>query len=164
MAFVIRNAGESDTATLLALIRELAEYEKMLSDVVTTEGTLRQSLFSENATAEALIAEYDREPIGFAVFFHNFSTFLGKRGLYLEDLFIKPEFRGKGFGKALLSHLAQIAVDRNCGRFEWAVLDWNESAIGFYKKLSAEPMDEWTVFRLSGEALEKLASTNNTSK
>ncbi len=164
MAFVIRNAEESDTATLLALIRELAEYEKMLSDVVTTEGTLRQSLFSENATAEALIAEYDREPIGFAVFFHNFSTFLGKRGLYLEDLFIKPEFRGKGFGKALLSHLAQIAVDRNCGRFEWAVLDWNESAIGFYKKLSAEPMDEWTVFRLSGEALEKLASTNNTSK
>jgi len=160
MNLVIRNAKESDSSLLLALIRELADYEKMLFDVVTTEETLQQSLFSKDATAEALIAECDGQPVGFAVFFHNFSTFLGKRGLYLEDLFVKPEFRSKGFGKAILSHLAQIAVDRDCGRFEWAVLDWNEPAIGFYKKLGAQAMDEWTVFRLTGNALKKLASEN----
>ncbi len=154
----IRKATEDDIPLLLSLIRNLAEYEKLLSEVVTTELELRESLFSDNPAAESLIGEYDGEPVGFAIFFHNFSTFMGKRGLYLEDLFIKPEFRGNGFGKAMLIRLAQIAEERNCGRFEWAVLDWNESAIGFYKKLGALPLEDWRVFRLTGEALQNLAN------
>ncbi len=157
MKLQIRNANEADTALLLSLIRELAEYEKLLSEVVTTEDVLHDSLFSDNPAAEALVGEYNGESVGFAIFFHNFSTFMGRRGLYLEDLFIKPEFRGRGFGKEFLIRLSQIAVERNCGRFEWAVLDWNESAIGFYKKLGAHPLEDWRVFRLSGDALQGLA-------
>src|SRR5262249_59446497 len=124
------------------------------------EDGLREALFGARPDAEVLIAYADDRPAGFALFFHNFSTFVGRRGLYLEDLFVKPEFRGLGIGKRLLVELASIAVARNCGRFEWAVLDWSEPAIGFYKKLGAQPMHEWTVFRVDGPALTKLASTS----
>jgi GNAT superfamily N-acetyltransferase len=160
MKIQIRNATESDIPMLLSLIKDLAQYEKLLPEVVTGEQELRESLFSKRPAAEALIGEGHGRPIGFAIFFHNFSTFLGKRGLYLEDLFIKPEFRKQGFGEEMLIRLAQIATERNCGRFEWAVLDWNESAIGFYKKLGARQMDDWRVFRLTGEALRNLANRN----
>ena len=122
-----------------------------------TEETLRESLFGSRPSAEVLLGYYQDKPVTFAVFFHNFSTFLGRRGLYLEDLFVIPEMRGKGFGRALLVHLAQIARERNCGRFEWAVLDWNEPAIEFYKRLGAVPMSEWTIFRVTGKALDRLA-------
>ncbi len=157
MKLQIRKAEESDVSLLLSLIRDLATYEKMLSEVVTNEEVLRESLFSDKPAAEALIGECDGETVGFAIFFHNFSTFVGKRGLYLEDLFVKEEFRGRGFGKEFLVQLSQIAVERNCGRFEWAVLDWNVDAIGFYKKLGAVAMEDWRVFRLAGEALQDLA-------
>ena len=119
---------------------------------------LRRNLFGERRYAEVLIGEEDGEPVGFALFFHNFSTFLGKPGIYLEDLFVKPDHRGGGYGKALLQRLAQLAVERDCGRLEWAVLDWNEPAIGFYRKLGAVPMEDWTIFRLSGAALHDLAA------
>jgi len=122
-----------------------------------TEETLRESLFGSRPSAEVLLGYYQDKPVAFAVFFHNFSTFLGRRGLYLEDLFVIPEMRGKGFGRALLVRLAQIARERNCGRFEWAVLDWNEPAIEFYKRLGAVPMSEWTIFRVTGKALDRLA-------
>lgn len=157
MKLHIREAAREDIPLLLSLIRELAEYEKLVSEVVVTEEILEESLFSQIPAAEALIGEYDGESIGFAIFFHNFSTFLGQRGLYLEDLYIKPEFRNRGFGREMLMHLAQIAVERNCGRFEWAVLDWNASAIGFYEKLGAQAMKDWTVFRVTGAALQELA-------
>ncbi|MEO5762532.1 MAG: GNAT family N-acetyltransferase, partial [Vicinamibacteria bacterium] len=137
----------------------LAEYERLADSVVATEDILRQTLFGPRPYAECVIARYKGEPAGFALFFHNFSTFLGRPGIYLEDLFVNPDMRGKGVGRALLSHLARIAVERRCGRFEWAVLDWNESAIGFYKSLGAEPQNDWTVFRVTGEALTKLAAT-----
>jgi len=153
----IREATEEDVPVILWFIRQLAEYERLLHEAVMTEETLRQSLFGSRPVAEVLLAYFDDKPVGFAVFFHNFSTFLGKPGLYLEDLFVIPEMRGRGFGKALLVRLAKIAVDRNCGRFEWAVLDWNKPSIEFYKKLGAAPMDEWTIFRVTGEALKKLA-------
>jgi GNAT superfamily N-acetyltransferase len=153
----IRPATEADLGTIDELIRALAEYERMADEVVMDRELLRKSLFGERAYAEVLIAEEADEPVGFALFFHNFSTFVGRPGIYLEDLFVKPEHRGSGIGKALLQRLAEIAVERDCGRMEWAVLDWNEPAIGFYKKLGARPNDEWTVFRLAGDSLRDLA-------
>jgi GNAT superfamily N-acetyltransferase len=140
------------------LIRELAEYEKLSHEVVATEEGLRDSLFGGRRYAEVLVAEQGGTPAGFALFFHNFSTFLGKPGIYLEDLYVRPEVRGAGIGKKLLIHLAGLAKERDCGRLEWWVLDWNEPSIGFYKKLGAVPMDDWTVYRVSGTALEHLAS------
>lgn len=157
MALQIRLATPDDTPLILACIRGLAEYERMADQVVATEELLREQLFGPEPGAEVLIAEWDGAPAGFALFFHNFSTFLGRRGLWLEDLFVFPTFRGHGIGKALLARLAAIAVERQCGRLEWWVLDWNEDAIGFYRALGAEAMDEWTVFRLTGDALVRLA-------
>ena len=153
----IRPATEADLGMIEELIRALAEYERMAGEVVMDGELLRQNLFGERPYAEVLIAEVDGEAAGFALFYHNFSTFVGRPGIYLEDLFVKPEYRGKGFGKALLKRLAEIAVERKCGRMEWAVLDWNEPAIGFYKSLGARPNDEWTVFRLAGDSLRNLA-------
>lgn len=155
----ISEATEEDVPLILSLIRELAEYEKLSDEVVATEDGLRDSLFGERQYAEVLIAEHDGAPAGFALFFHNFSTFLGKPGLYLEDLYVKPAFRGAGIGKELLVRLASLAIGRGCGRLEWWVLDWNEPAIGFYRSVGAEPMDDWTVYRVSGSALEDLASS-----
>lgn len=154
---VIRFAEESDTKLILQFIRELAEYEKMEKDVTATEEILRDSLFRRKA-AETVIAEKDGRPVGFALFFHNFSTFLGKPGIYLEDLFVRPEARGLGVGKALLAFLAKLAVERGCGRFEWWCLDWNKPSIEFYKSMGAKPMDDWTVYRVDGNALSKLAN------
>lgn len=142
---------------ILAFIRQLAEYEKLSHQAVMTEEILQQSLFGPRPAAEVLLGYAGDQPVAFAVFFHNFSTFLGRPGLYLEDLFVIPEMRGKGFGKAMLVELARIARERNCGRFEWSVLDWNKPAIDFYKALGAVPMDEWTIFRVTGEALKRLA-------
>ena len=153
----IRAATIDDTALILQLIRELAEYEKLAHQVVATEAQLRVNLFGDRPQAEVVIAEWNGEPAGFALFFHNFSTFLGKRGLYLEDLFVRPALRGFGIGKALLKHLARLAVERDCGRFEWAVLDWNEPARNFYASLGAKPVPEWDIFRVTGEALLRLA-------
>ena len=153
----IRNASEEDVALILRFIRDLAVYEKLEHKVVATEERVRETLFGERRYAEVLIAEDEGEALGFALFFHNYSTFLARPGIYLEDLFVRPEGRGRGVGRALLSRLAAIAIERNCGRLEWAVLDWNESAIGFYRKLGAVPMDDWRIFRLTGEALENLA-------
>jgi len=153
MTIRIERAGERDVPTILQMIRDLAVYERMEDQVVATEAGLREALFSGRRDAEVLIAYADDRPAGFALFFHNFSTFLGRRGLYLEDLFVKPELRGVGIGKRLLVELARIATERRCGRFEWAVLDWNEPAIRFYRALGAEAMDDWTVFRLTGEPL-----------
>ncbi len=153
--FKLRYADESDTALILDFIKELAIYEKMLDQVVATEEGLRDSLFCRKA-AEVIIGEYEGKPVGFALFFHNFSTFLGQAGLYLEDLYVKPEMRGKGMGKIMLAFLAGLALERNCGRLEWWVLDWNEPSIRFYKKLGAVPMDEWTVYRVTGNNLKVL--------
>ena len=155
--FQIRQATERDVPLILAFIRQLAEYEKLAHEAVMTEEILRQSLFGPRRAAEVLLGYTGDQPVAFAVFFHNFSTFLGRSGLYLEDLFVIPEMRGRGFGKAMLVELARIARERNCGRFEWSVLDWNEPAINFYKSLGAVPMDEWTIFRVTGEALKRLA-------
>ncbi len=154
----IVSARREDVPLILGFIRELAEYEKMAADVVATEDTLAGALFGARPEAEVLLGYEGTTPVGFAVFFHNFSTFVGRRGLYLEDLFVRPEHRGKGYGRAFLVELARIAVARGCGRFEWAVLDWNEPAIRFYKKLGAVAMDEWTVFRVDGAALATLAA------
>ena len=155
--YKIRFATEVDVALILQFIKELADYEKLLHEVVATEEVLMETLF-ENKDAEVVIAEYMGEPVGFALFFHNFSTFLGRPGLYLEDLYIKPEMRGRGFGKTLLAFLANLAKERKCGRFEWWCIDWNEPSINFYKSLGAEPMDEWTVYRVAGDALDKLSN------
>ncbi|GAA5003121.1 GNAT family N-acetyltransferase [Pseudoluteimonas lycopersici] len=154
----IRPATDDDVPLIAQLIRDLAEYERLADAAVATEGGLREQLFGEHPAAEVLIAEADGEPAGFALFFHTFSTFLGRRGLYLEDLFVRPAFRGLGLGRHLMAALARIAVQRDCGRFEWSVLDWNEPAIGFYRGLGAVGMDEWTVQRLEGDALRALAS------
>lgn len=159
MTIRIDRATERDVPVILQMIRDLAEYERMSDQVVATEAGLRESLFGERSDAEVLLAHADDKPAGFALFFHNFSTFVGRKGLYLEDLFVKPEFRGAGIGKRLLVELARIAVERRCGRFEWSVLDWNEPAIGFYRKLGAVPMNEWTIFRVTGDALAKLAAS-----
>lgn len=154
----IRPATREDIPLILTFICELAAYENLRHEVVATEAILDENLFGENRRgAEVIIAEAAGEPAGFALFFHNFSTFLGKAGVYLEDLYVRPKFRGQGYGEALLRHLAQIAKARNCGRLEWWVLDWNEAAIGFYKKMGAISMDEWTVFRVTGTALDQLA-------
>src|SRR5262245_56992644 len=154
----IRKAAEPDIPIILSFIRQLAEYERLSHEAVMTEETLRQSLFGPRRHVEVLLGYAGDKPVAFAVFFHNFSTFLGKAGLYLEDLFVVPEMRGKGVGRAMLVELANIARERKCGRFEWAVLDWNESAIQFYKKLGAVPMNGWTIFRMTGAALEQLAN------
>lgn len=145
----IREATEADVPLILRFIRELADYEKLPHECVATEAQVRATLFGERRYAEVVIAEEDGEPAGFALFFHNYSTFLARPGIYLEDLYVRPEFRGRGTGRALLAHLQELARQRNCGRVEWAVLNWNEPAIRFYKSLGARPMDEWTVFRLT---------------
>ena len=155
----IRPAKSVDAALILAFIRDLAEYEKLARDVTATEADVRAKLFGENPRVFCHIAEVDGEAAGFAVWFFNFSTFLGKHGLYLEDLFVRPRFRGMGVGKALLAHLARHAVAEGCGRLEWWVLDWNAPAIEFYKSLGAVPMSDWTVFRLTGDTLERLAKS-----
>jgi len=155
--FEIKPATKKDVPVILTFIKELAEYERLSHTVVATEDILRQSLFEGNQFAEVVIGYYEEKPVGFALFFHNFSTFLGRPGLYLEDLYVKPGFRGKGIGRTMLRYLAKLARDRNCGRFEWAVLDWNEPAIKFYKGLGAVALEDWTKFRVSGEALERLA-------
>ena len=154
----IRPATADDVPLIRALIGELAEYERLADAAVATDDDLRAQLFGAQPAAEVLIGEVDGEAAGFALFFHNFSTFLGKRGLYLEDLFVRPAFRGTGLGKHLMAALARIAVQRDCGRFEWSVLDWNAPAIGFYRRIGAVGMHEWTVQRLEGEALHALAS------
>ena len=157
--FTIRFAEKKDIPTVLSFIKELAEYEKMSNEVTATEEILHDSLFNKKS-AEVLLGEYDSKPVGFALFFHNFSTFLGRPGIYLEDLYIQPHMRGKGFGKILLSCLAKLALERNCGRLEWWCLDWNEPSIKFYKKIGAMPMDDWTVYRISGKTLIDLANAN----
>lgn len=153
----IRPATPADVAAILEFIRGLAKYEKLEDQCLATEQKLRDTLFGGRPVAEVLIAELDGTPVGFALFFHNYSTFLAQPGIYLEDLFVLPEHRGKGVGKALLTHLARLTVRRNCGRLEWSVLDWNEPAIRFYKSLGAMPMDEWTMYRLTGNALTNVA-------
>ena len=158
--FEIREAVVDDLPLILRFIKDLAEYERMRDDVITTEEILKHSIFGEGSNTSVLLAFYNDEPVGFAIYFYNFSSFLGKKGIYLEDLFVQPDARGKGFGKALLIRLAEIARDDDCGRLEWAVLDWNEPAIDFYKNLGAVQMDEWTVFRLNREAIEILAGAN----
>jgi GNAT superfamily N-acetyltransferase len=155
----IRPAEVGDVPIILQLIRDLATYERAPKDVTATEKQLVEVLFGKKPSAEVLLAFAGETPVGFAVFFHNFSTWLGRPGLYLEDLFVKPEWRAQGYGRALLVYLAKIARDRGCGRMEWAVLDWNEPAIEFYRKIGAKPMDEWTVFRLTRDEVAKLADS-----
>jgi GNAT superfamily N-acetyltransferase len=157
-ALRIDRATETDVPLILSLIQQLAEYERLRRDVVATEDTLRESLFGSSPAAEVAIARLGDEPAGFAVWFYTYSTFLARPGLYLEDLFVLPGARRRGVGRALLAYLARIGVARKCGRMEWSVLDWNELAIAFYRRIGAKPMDEWTVFRLTGDALERLAS------
>lgn len=154
----IKPATIRDAPLILNFIKALAEYEKLSHEVIATEEILRETLFGKHAHAEVLIGYLDDKPASIALFFHNFSTFLGRPGIYLEDLFVNSEVRGLGIGQKMLSHLAKLAKERNCGRLEWCVLDWNETAINFYKKIGATSMDEWTVFRVTGEALDKLAS------
>ncbi len=153
----IRPATRADVGTILRFVRELAAFEREPDAVETTEAMLEEALFGEKPAAEALIAENEHGPLGFALFFHNFSTWTGKRGLYLEDLYVTPEARGRGVGGALLSHLAGMALDRGCARFEWSVLDWNADAIAFYRKVGAVGMEDWTIQRMSGDALVRLA-------
>ncbi len=161
--FSIRSGSDADVPLILRLIRELADYERAPRDAVATEDQLREVLYGANPAAEVLLAFEDEEPIGFAVYFFNFSTWLGRPGLYLEDLFVRPQVRGHGYGRALLQRLAQLAQDRGCGRMEWAVLNWNEPAIQFYNKLGAKPMDDWTVYRLTSEGIANLAGRNSCS-
>ncbi|MCH3918069.1 MAG: GNAT family N-acetyltransferase [Spirochaetia bacterium] len=156
MSLTFRYAQESDTALILQFIKDLAEYEKMLDEVVATEYVLRDWLF-EKKKAEVIFAVVDGTEVGFALFFHNFSTFLGRAGIYLEDLYVKPAYRGCGYGKSILKKLAQIAVERGCGRLEWWCLDWNKPSIDFYLSLGAEPMKDWTVYRIAGTTLKDLA-------
>ncbi len=153
----IRMATEEDVSSILAFIKALAAYEKRSHQVIADEASLRDTLFGKYAYAETLIAELNGEPAGFALFFHTYSTFLARPGIYLEDLFVKPELRGRGIGRALLARLAQLSEERGCGRLEWSVLNWNQPAIDFYRSLGAEPLDEWTQYRLTGEALRRLA-------
>jgi GNAT superfamily N-acetyltransferase len=159
---VIRSATEQDVPIILDLIKQLAEYERLSDKVTATEQRLRDTLFGERPAAEVLLATLEGETVGFAVFFTNYSTFLAKPGLYLEDLFVKPHARGKGIGKALLARLAKIAVDRDCGRVDWQVLNWNEPSIRFYEALGAVPLSDWTTYRLSGEPLVKLGRNRFT--
>jgi GNAT superfamily N-acetyltransferase len=156
--FTIRSATIEDTALILRFIQELADYEKLLHEVVADETTLKQNLFGETPHAKVIIGEYHGKPVSFALYFHNFSTFLGRPGIYLEDLYVQPDMRGKGLGKILLGYLASLTKELNCGRLEWWVLDWNKPAIDFYQSLGAQPMNEWTVNRVTGEALDTLAA------
>ena len=158
--FKIRPAKEEDAPVILSLIKELAEYEHLSHEVVASAKDIRETLFGERPFAETLIGEYENVPISFALFFYNYSTFLGKPGIYLEDLYVQPEHRGKGFGSKMLAYIAALAKERNCGRFEWSVLNWNTPAIRTYEKLDATPMKEWILYRLSGEALDRLADKN----
>ena len=153
-------ATEKDTPVILSLIKGLADYERLAHEVEATAEGIHESLFGDWPAAEVVLAYVGSDVAGFALFFHNFSTFLGRPGIYLEDLFVRPEARGQGVGRRLLAELAKLARERDCGRLEWAVLDWNEPAIAFYRKLGAVPMDEWTVFRLTGSALDKVADGN----
>ena len=156
-SFQIRAATKADVPVILSFIKKLADYERLSHEVVATEKLLIETLFGRRRTAEVALGYFKREPVGFVLFFHNFSTFLGRPGIYIEDLFVDEAFRRRGFGGALLRHVAKLAKQRNCGRLEWSVLDWNEPAINFYRKLGALPMSEWTVFRVTGEDLTKLA-------
>jgi len=156
--FAIRSAGPDDVPAVLALIRQLAEYERLADRVTATEDGVREALFGERPVAEAILAWVDDEPVGYAIFFSSFSTFVGRPGIYLEDVFVRPEKRGRGIGKAMLVHIAKLAKERGCGRLEWAVLDWNRPAIDFYRRLGAEALDDWTVYRLSGSGLDALAA------
>lgn len=158
----IRPAAIDDVPVILNFVRELAIYEKLLHEVAATEALFAEHLFGERPVAEVIIAEWEAKPVGFALFFHNFSTFLGRPGIYLEDLFVMTDMRGKGIGKALLTHLAAITRERQCGRLEWSVLDWNEPAIQFYRSIGAVPMDDWTAQRLTGEALDALAAQQSS--
>jgi GNAT superfamily N-acetyltransferase len=158
----IEPAAEPDTPVILKFIRDLAEYEKLSHQVVATEEGIRDHVFGPNPVAEVLLAYWDSQPVGFALFFRNFSTFLGRAGIYLEDLFVEPAHRGKGIGKALLGRLAEIAVERGYGRVEWAVLDWNAPSIDFYRSLGAVPKDDWIIYQLSGDALVRLALGNRS--
>lgn len=158
IGFRIRQAAPADLSTLLDLIRGLAEYERLLEQLSATEDSLRAHLFGERPVAEAVLAEEGSVAVGFAVFFHNFSTFLGKPGLYLEDLFVRPQYRGRGYGKALMVFVARLAHARGCGRLEWSVLDWNTPARDFYRTLGARPLDEWIGQRMTGESIARLAA------
>ena len=158
--FRIEPATETDVPIILQCIRGLAKYEHLEHEVTATEADVLESLFGASPAAEAFIAYDGKEPVGFAVFFHTYSTFLAQRGLYLEDLFVFPRFRGQGAGRQLLVHVAGIAIERECGRLEWSVLNWNEKAIGFYKQLEAKAMHEWTMYRLTGSALQRLADAD----
>ena len=155
MEVTVRYANESDTAMILSFIKELAEYEHLVNEVVATEELLKEWLF-EKKKAEVIFAMADEKEVGFALFFHNFSTFLGRAGIYLEDLYIRPEYRGHGIGKTIFKQLGVIARERGCGRLEWSCLDWNQPSIDFYRSMGAEPMDEWTVYRIAGKKLEEL--------
>jgi GNAT superfamily N-acetyltransferase len=154
----ISPAREAQLPLILEFIRKLAEYEKLLDEVVADEETLRESLFGPDSPAKVIFAYVEEQPVGFAVYFHNFSTFAGRAGIYLEDLFVEPAFRGRGIGMALLAYIARVAKERGCARLNWAVLDWNQPAIDFYRRLGAVALEDWTVFRLSGEALDRLAA------
>ena len=156
--YQIRVATEVDIPTVLSFIKKLAEYEKLSDEVVATEALLKETLFGVRRTAEVAIGYLEDTPVGFVLFFHNFSTFLGRPGIYIEDLFVEEKFRRRGCGGALLRYVARLAVERKCGRLEWSVLDWNQPAINFYKKLGAIAMDEWTVFRVTGDNLKKLGA------
>ena len=160
--FNIKAATIDDIPIILSFIKELAEYEKLLHEVVATEETLKETLFGETAYANVLIGYLNNQPISFALYFHNFSTFLGRPGIYLEDLFVKPEARGNGIGQKMLAYLAYLAKTSNCGRLEWWVLDWNKDAIGFYQRMGATPMDQWTVQRITGKSLSDLADSWKT--
>jgi len=155
--FQIKSAAESDIPVILSFIKKLARYERLSHEVVATEELLRETLFGSRPTAEVAIGYLESTPVGFVLFFNNYSTFLGKPGLYIEDLFVDENYRRRGCGRALLLHVARLAKERDCGRLEWAVLDWNQPAIDFYKKLGAVPMSEWTVFRITGKRLDELA-------
>ena len=159
----IEAATDADVPIVLALIKALAEYERMTADVIADEAAIRASLFGPGAIAEAALARVGSDAVGFALWFYNYSTFLGRRGLYLEDLFVVPEWRGRGVGHALLAHLAGVALTRGCGRMEWSVLNWNEPAIRFYLGIGAKPMDDWTVYRLTGDDLVRLAGSSGTA-
>lgn len=158
MSLKFRSAGPEDVAIILRFIRDLAVYERLEHKVVATEGSLRETLFGERRYGEVIFAEFEGQPVGFALFFHNYSTFLAQPGIYLEDLFVDPAYRGRGIGKALLINLAAIAKARGCGRLEWSVLKWNEPSIEFYKAMGAKPLDEWVTFRADEESLERLAA------
>ncbi len=154
----IRPATEDDVPVILSLIKGLAEYEKLAHEVVATEELLRDTLFGARTVAEVILGDYDGKLVSFALFFHNYSTFLGRPGIYLEDLFVKPEMRRKGIGKVMLAYVAYLAKERQCGRLEWSVLDWNEPALKFYQTIGAAPMDQWTVHRVTGEGINRLAA------